>query len=178
MIQPPKNPYLDNNELFKRLRYALQIDDPTARRILKQGSFEATTEQVVAWRLSDSEAEFDACPNEAIAAFLAGYIIERRGARDDKPVPPPSKARIQNNTVLKLLKIALEMRSEDVLSILTTDGASFSISEVSALLRKPGSRNYRQCGDQVLRRFIDGVGRSQRNDVTPSVWADALKKIQ
>ncbi len=167
---------MDNNELFKRLRYALQIDDPTAMRILKLGGLKSTIEQVSAWRLNDDEADFKGCPNEVISAFLAGYIVERRGVQEGKPVPPPSKSYIENNTVLKMMKIALAMRSEDLEEIMTAGGASLTGSEVSALLRKPGSRNYRQCGDQVLRQFINGVGQSQRDNEPSPIWAEALKK--
>ncbi len=167
---------MDNNELFKRLRYALQIDDPTAKRILKLGGLTPTIEQVSAWRLGEDEPDFEGCPNEAISAFLAGYIVERRGVQEGKPVPPPSKSYIENNTVLKLMKIALAMRSEDLEDTMAAGGASLTSSEVSALLRKPGSRNYRQCGDQVLRQFINGVRQSQRDSEPSPIWAEALKK--
>ena len=154
---------MDNNELLKRLRYALQIDDHVAVRILKQGGFKATLENVATWRLKDEDPDFAGCPNEAISAFLAGYIVERRGAQEGKAVPPPSTAFVENNTVLKLIKIALTLRSEDLQTCMETGGASLSVSEVNALLRKPDSRNYRQCGDQILRQFLNGIGQIQRD---------------
>ncbi len=154
---------MDNNELIRRLRYALQIDDPVATRLFKQGGLEASIEQVMAWRLKDEDDGYLVCPNEAVSAFLAGFIVEKRGAQDGRPVPVPSKTRIENNTVLKLIRIALTMRSEDVLACMVAGGAKLSNSEVNALMRKPDSRNYRQCGDQVLRQFINGVGLRQRD---------------
>ena len=154
---------MDNNELLRRLRYSLQIDDQVALRIFKQGGLSTTLEEVGKWRLKDEDPEFAGCPNEAISAFLAGYIVEKRGVQEGKPVPPPSTKHIENNTVLKLIKIALTMRSEDLQAHMEAGGASLSVSEVNALLRKPDSRNYRQCGDQVLRQFLNGVGQSQRD---------------
>ena len=154
---------MDNNELLKRLRYALQVDDHVAVRIFKQGGLKATLEDVGKWRLKEEEPEYAGCPNEAISAFLAGYIVERRGVQEGKPVPPPSKAFVENNTVLKLIKIALALRSEDLQTCMETGGASLSVSEVNALLRKPDTRNYRQCGDQVLRQFLNGIGQIQRD---------------
>ena len=155
---------MDNNELLRRLRYALQVDDQAAVRILKQGGLKATLEDVGTWRLKEEEPEFAGCPNEVISAFLAGYIVERRGVQAGKPVPPPSKAFVENNTVLKLIKIALTLRSEDLQTCMETGGASVSVSEVNALLRKPDSRNYRQCGDQILRQFLNGIGQIQRDN--------------
>ncbi len=167
---------MDNNELFKRLRYALQIDDSTATRILKQGGLKATKEQVSSWRLNDDHADYQGCPNEVISAFLAGFIVEKRGVQAGKPVPEPSTSYIENNSVLKMMKIALELRSEDLEQIIVAGGAKLTASEISALLRKPGSRNYRQCGDQVLRQFINGVAQTQRDKEPSPIWAEALKK--
>ncbi len=148
---------MDNNELLRRLRYALQVDDPVARRLFRQGGLEISVENVVAWRLKDDDDDYIACPNEAISAFLAGLIVEKRGAQEGKPVAKPGNTRVENNTVLKLVRIALSMRSDDVLACMIAGGAKLSASEVNALMRKPDSRNYRQCGDQVLRQFIKGV---------------------
>lgn len=154
---------MDNNELLRRLRYALQVDDPVAKRIFKQGGLETTVDNVVAWRLKDDDDGYIACPNEAVSAFLAGLIIEKRGAQEGKPVAKPSNAHIENNTVLKLIRIALSMRSDDVLACMIAGGAKLSKSEANALMRKPDSRNYRQCGDQALRQFIKGVALRQRD---------------
>ncbi|MEE9333717.1 MAG: DUF1456 family protein [Granulosicoccaceae bacterium] len=154
---------MDNNELLRRLRYSLQIDDQVAVRVIKQGGLKTTLEEVGTWRLKDEEPGFAGCPNQAISAFLAGYIVEKRGSQEGKPVPQPSKAHIENNTVLKLMKIALSMRGDDLQACMETGGASLSVSEVNALLRKPDSRNYRQCGDQVLRQFLNGVGQRERD---------------
>jgi len=154
---------VDNNELLRRLRYALQIDDQSAMRIVKQGGLKTTIEEVSAWRLKDEEPGYAGCPNQAISAFLSGYVIEKRGVQEDKPVLAPSTKHVENNTVLKLMKIALTLRSEELLEYMQAGGASLSVSEVNALLRKPGSRNYRQCGDQVLRQFLNGVGQQLRD---------------
>jgi len=73
---------------------------------------------------------------------------------------------MDNNIVLKQLRIALSLRSDDVLTILRAGGSAMSASEASALFRKPDARNYRQCGDQVLRQFISGLvkRREQQSD--------------
>jgi len=64
---------------------------------------------------------------------------------------------LDNNVVLKQLRIALSLRSDDLHATLKAGGSSMSPSEAGALFRKPDARNYRQCGDQVLRQFIAGL---------------------
>jgi len=65
--------------------------------------------------------------------------------------------RMDNNVVLKQLRIALSLRSDDIHAILKSGGSAMSVSEAGALFRRPDARNYRQCGDQVLRQFISGL---------------------
>jgi len=193
---------LDNNDLLRRLRYALRCDDARTSHLIQLGGGSATTAQAARWRLKESEPEFSSCSAEMITRFLDGLILELRGPKDepaaspwparrpsdkqknDKPKqvePAPAsdgfagaqsqdkatgtlkpdklKAAVQmdNNLVLKQLRIALSLRSDDVHAILKDGGSALSASEAGALFRKPEARNFRQCGDQVLRQFIAGL---------------------
>ncbi len=62
-----------------------------------------------------------------------------------------------NNTILKKLRIALELKDTDMIEILKLADFEISKSELSALFRKEDHRNYKECGDQLLRRFLDGL---------------------
>ena len=62
-----------------------------------------------------------------------------------------------NNTILKKLRVALELKDTDIIEILKLDGFEISKSELSALFRKEDHRNYKECGDQLLRRFLNGL---------------------
>jgi uncharacterized protein YehS (DUF1456 family) len=62
-----------------------------------------------------------------------------------------------NNEILKKLRIALELKDTDIMEILKLADFEISKSEVSALFRKPDHRNYKVCGDQILRNFLNGL---------------------
>ena len=62
-----------------------------------------------------------------------------------------------NNDILKKLRIALELNESDLIEIFRLADCEISKSELSALFRKEGHRNYRECGDQIMRRFLDGL---------------------
>ena len=62
-----------------------------------------------------------------------------------------------NNDVLKKLRIALNLKDTDILETLKLSGFEISKTELTAFFRKPDHRNYKECGDQVLRRFLDGL---------------------
>lgn len=62
-----------------------------------------------------------------------------------------------NNMLLKKIKIALSLSSEDMLGILGNAGVQISKSELSAVFRKEGHRNYKECGDRYARNFLKGL---------------------
>jgi len=64
---------------------------------------------------------------------------------------------VTNNDILKKLRIALELKDTDIIEILRLADFEVSSSELSALFRNPENKNYRECGDQLLRRFLDGL---------------------
>lgn len=64
---------------------------------------------------------------------------------------------MKNNDILKKLRIALNLKDTDIIEILKLSDFEISKAELSALFRKPDHKNYKECGDQILRRFLDGL---------------------
>ena len=64
---------------------------------------------------------------------------------------------ITNNDVMKKLRVALHLRDTDIIAILKLAEFETTSSELSAIFRKEGQPQYMPCGDQLLRRFLDGL---------------------
>tara|TARA_Y100000588_G_C14112542_1_gene863666 strand:+ start:385 stop:603 length:219 start_codon:yes stop_codon:yes gene_type:complete len=64
---------------------------------------------------------------------------------------------VTNNDVLKKLRVALSLRDTDILDILKLVDFNMSKSEISAIFRKEDHPNYKECGDQLLRNFLNGL---------------------
>lgn len=62
-----------------------------------------------------------------------------------------------NNIILKKLRVAFELKDTDMLEIYEKVDFRVSKPELSAVFRKPGHKNYRDCGDQLLRYFLKGL---------------------
>ncbi|MBF0619277.1 MAG: DUF1456 family protein [Candidatus Omnitrophica bacterium] len=62
-----------------------------------------------------------------------------------------------NNDILKKLRVALMFRDSDIVEILKLADFETSEAELSAFFRREDQPNYRPCGDQLLRRFLDGL---------------------
>jgi uncharacterized protein YehS (DUF1456 family) len=90
-----------------------------------------------------------------MAIFLNGFINEKRGKKEG--VQPEPEKRLNNNIILRKLKIALNLKDEDILEILMLADLRISKHELSAFFRNPNQEQYRLCKDQVLRNFLFGM---------------------
>lgn len=151
---------MTNNDILRRLRYSLNLPDGLTLKILALGGREATEAELGLWLKKEEEPGYASCRDEVLAAFLDGFILLRRGPRPEgSPVTTPE--RLTNNLILKKLRIALAWQEEEVLAALSAGGMEISRNELTALFRKPGQKNFKPCGDQLLRAFLTGmVGRT------------------
>lgn len=62
-----------------------------------------------------------------------------------------------NNDILKKLRVALKLRDEDMIQVLKLADFEVSKSEINALFRSEDHPNYKECGDQLLRYFLNGL---------------------
>ncbi|HUX38629.1 MAG TPA: DUF1456 family protein [Rectinemataceae bacterium] len=162
---------MNRNDVFRRLRYALNITDLKVIELFALAGRKITRVELEPFFLKEEEAGYVECPDEVLGLFLDGLIVSRRGKREEKAavpgaspaVPPkagPSAAEtphLSNNEILKRLRIALELKDEDIIAIMDLAKVKVSKSELSAFFRKYGHVNWRPCGDQFLRNFLVGL---------------------
>ena len=155
---PPEDCPMINNDTLRAIRYMLDLSDARVVEIthLADPGFALTKEDVQAFLRKDDEAGYVECSNAVLAHFLDGLVFHRRG-RDESLPPRPVEKRVTNNVVLKKLRVAFELKDIDMHAILAAAGFPISKPELSALFRQPGHKNFRLCGDQLLRNFLKGL---------------------
>lgn len=62
-----------------------------------------------------------------------------------------------NNDILKKLRVALKLRDEDIIQILKLVEFQATKGEINALFRNEDHPNFKECGDQLLRNFLNGL---------------------
>lgn len=146
---------MDNNSIFRQLRYIFKLQEADITHIFSLVETEVKKEQVTDWLRKDDDPDLVQLYDKDFAAFLNGFIILKRGKKDDK-IPKAEKS-LSNNLVLRKLKIALNLKNEDILEILQLADFKFGKSELAALFRNPEHKHYRKCKDQILRNFLVGL---------------------
>jgi uncharacterized protein YehS (DUF1456 family) len=123
---------------------------------------EVTRAQISDWLKKDNDPDNQAISDEQLATFLNGFISDKRGKKDG-PQPDPEKL-LNNNIILRKLKIALQLRDDDLVDIIQLVGFTVSKHEINAIFRNPKQKQYRPCKDQFLRYFLKGLQLKYRGD--------------
>lgn len=147
-----------NNDVLRSIRYMLDLGDNKVVEIIRLADpgFAIAKEDVQAFLKKDEEAGYVECSDRVLAHFLDGLVIHHRGKDESQP-PRPVERRVTNNVVLKKLRVAFELKDVDMHQVFADAGFPVSKPELSALFRQPGHKNYRLCGDQLLRNFLKGL---------------------
>ena len=62
-----------------------------------------------------------------------------------------------NNDIFKKLRVALQLTNKDIVEICALVDFKVTESELGAFFRKEDHPKYRNCGDQILRNFLNGL---------------------
>lgn len=153
---------MNNNDILRRVRYAFDYSDAQVAKIFAHVEGELETGLVSRWLKREVDAEFQPISDADLCRFLDGLIIEKRGARPDGAIPQPLE-RLSRNETLKKLRIALELREDGMMDVFKHAGFVVTKAELGSFFRKEGHRNFADCPEQVLRKFLHGLGLSLRS---------------
>ncbi|VAW71687.1 Glutamate synthase [NADPH] large chain [hydrothermal vent metagenome] len=146
---------MNNNDVLRRVRYIFDFSDSKMIAIFGMADLKVSREQISDWLKKEEDPSFQQCSDIQLSTFLNGLINDKRGKREGIQVEPETQ--LNNNIVFKKLKIALNLKAEDILTILASADVQISKHELSAFFRKKDHKHYRDCMDQILRNFLHGA---------------------
>jgi uncharacterized protein YehS (DUF1456 family) len=146
---------MQNNDVLRRMRYILDFNDKQMMAIFSDVDMKVSREKLSQWLKKDDDPDYRPCKSIELASFLNGLINKKRGKKEGEQ--PKPEASLTNNIILQKLKIAYNLKGEEVVEILELADLRVSKPELSAFFRKPGHKNYRECKAQILRNFLIGL---------------------
>lgn len=150
-----------NNDVLRSLRYLLDVSDAKLEGLCRLADYPVEPGLISACLLHEDEPGYRSCNDVVLAHVLEGLVFHKRGKDDSRPCLPVEK-RLTNNLILKKLRVAFELRDDDIQSILQAADLPMTKTELSALFRAPGHKHFRECGDQILRNFLRGLTLRER----------------
>ncbi|GAB7220322.1 YehS family protein [Vibrio comitans] len=146
---------MTNNDILRRIRYTFDFSDADMIEVFHAADLTVTREQVINWLKKEEDESFCKIIDKELAQFLNGLINQKRGKREG--AQPEPESRLTNNMIFMKLRIAMNMKAEDILDTLKLVDFRLSKHELSAFFRKPDNKHYRECQDQILRNFLMGL---------------------
>ena len=149
---------MKNNTVMIKVRQAFGLTDSDIARIFELGGYSATPEMVAGFQVGfPTDEGYIKCPNRALIAFRDGVSVDRRGPRPGKSRQGEADTTVDNNDVLKKLRIALDLHEVDVQEMLLKSNVVLEKNDFSAIFRKKGHKHYKNCSDPVLDAFLKGI---------------------
>lgn len=160
-----KGSTVTNNDILRRFRYALDLSNPKMLEIFRAAGHEIDQPALLALLKKEADDGFLDCSNSLLEGFFDGFITVRRGKQEGVSIRPATAGKERtNNIILRKIRIALEMKDEDMLAVMGLAGVTVTKSELGALFRSREHKNYKECGDQFLRSFLNGLTNRYRGE--------------
>lgn len=64
---------------------------------------------------------------------------------------------MSNNDIFKKLRVALALTNDDIIKIMALVNFKITKSELGDIFRSDDHPNFKKCGDQILRNFLNGL---------------------
>jgi uncharacterized protein YehS (DUF1456 family) len=152
---------MSNNDILRRLRYLFNFSDIQVVALFKLADCVVEEADVINWLKKEDDPSVVELTDRELATFLNGLIIEKRGKREG-PQPEPEDY-LTNNNVLRKLKIALNLKSDDILELFALIDKKISKPELSSFFRHPDHSSFRPLMDQYLRNFLNALQTKSKN---------------
>lgn len=152
---------MTNNDILRRVRYMFDFSDSKMIALFKLANYDVSRADLSDWLKREDDPLLIEITDKELATFLNGLIIEKRGKREG-PLPEAEDP-LSNNMILKKLKIALDLKSDDILDMLASIDRKISKHELSAFFRNPDHKSYRDFLDQYLRHFLNALQAKYKN---------------
>ena len=147
---------MTNNDVLRSLRHILNVSDDKMIEIIRLANGEVSKTEITGFLKREDEEGYLACSDRVMSHFLNGLVLFKRGKDEGRP-PQPVEPNITNNVVLKKIRVAFELKDDDLTALVEKAGLQVSKTEMSSFFRKKDHRTYRECGDQFLRNILKGL---------------------
>ncbi|SEL78804.1 Uncharacterized conserved protein YehS, DUF1456 family [Colwellia chukchiensis] len=146
---------MTNNEVLQHVRYIFALSNEQLAAIFQLAQCPQSDEAISQFLLKNGDPAFRRVPDNVLASFLDGLIIEQRGVKDGAQAQ--LQQTINNNSIFNKVKIALALKADDIIAVLAAADLTLSKHELSAFFRKVEHKHYRSCSDETLLKFFNGL---------------------
>jgi len=147
---------MTTNDILHRIQAALRLSPEEMIAIFALESMPMEPAHLKAITAKSGSEGAKMCSYEELGTFLDGLIRHKRSTATNPP-SPDAEIVLDNNLLLKKLRIALQLKDPEILIIFGLAERDMSISRIKDLFRNPAHPKYRSCSDAILNDFLIGL---------------------
>ncbi|XPF94368.1 DUF1456 family protein [Colwellia sp. RE-S-Sl-9] len=144
-----------NNVTLKRVCNIFDFNNEKICAVFGLGQCEISAEQLTQIFVEKNDPTYKELLDVEFAGFLNGLIVDQRGPSDGPD--RAAEVSLNNNAVFNKLKIALNLKADDVITVLGLGKITLDKYELSSFFRNVNNKHYKECSDDVLSAFLTGL---------------------
>ena len=152
---------MTHNTILDIVRSSLKLTDAKVLECFTLGGSSLSPEALAEVTAKVQGEEPGALTDAHLAAFLDGLIVARRGPSPSSSSRADAVVELTNNTILKKMRIALNLQAEGMLQLFDAGGKTLTRGDLTVLFRKPTHKHYKACGDELFLAFFEGMTKSE-----------------
>ena len=147
---------IKTNEVLYRIQKALNLSSEEMLEAYELEDYKMDASHLASLLKRHQDKSFAPASYEELGVFLDGLVTLKRG-------PSPKKndhdeaVELTNNLILKKLRIALELKEQEIQIIFALADVELTKQQLSSLFRKEDHKNFKPCSDKLLMAFLEGL---------------------
>lgn len=146
---------MKTNKILKKIVEALSLKDADIQSIFKLENNPVEIDYISNMFIDEKKDDFISCSYDELGLFLDGLIKSKRGMSNNNK--KNDIVELSNNVILKKIRVALELKSSELVMLFALVDVELKVHEINSLFRKEGTKNYKVCSDQLLYLFLEGL---------------------
>ena len=147
---------MKTNDILFKIQKALNLSQEEMLEAYKLADYKMETAHLDSLLKRRQDEGSKLCSYEELGIFLDGLVILKRGPSPKKP-NADKVVELTNNLILKKLRIAMKLKEAETEIIFSLGEAELSKQQLASLFRKEGHKNFKECSDELLIAFLDGL---------------------
>ena len=149
---------MNNNDVIRGIQQILKLNEAKILDIFKLANYKIEVSTISNLLREEGNTDYLQCDDRLMTLLLDGLITSRRGKSDKTSSEVPATfPPLTNNIIVKKLRIAFDLKEDDLIELLSLADYDVSKSELSSIFRKPGHKHYRVCSDDLLMALLTGL---------------------
>jgi len=144
------------NDILFKLKTALSIDNENMIKAYALADYEMTEERLGHILKRRQDKDYEEATYEELGVFLDGLVLLKRGP-SDKVANDDEAVALTNNLILKKVRVAMELKEAELVILFALGEATLTKRQIGSLFRKEGGKNFKECSDELLMAFLEGL---------------------